>query len=92
MNVGYQNFPPCATIFLTDEGSSVRKWSSKEGRTKRASEEPVKVLIAEDEPLFRKILSQLLSPEFELTVTEEAPGRWRVFRKNTDRCWQFSTG
>jgi DNA-binding response OmpR family regulator len=31
----------------------------------------VKVLIAEDEPLFRKILSQLLSPEFELTVTED---------------------
>jgi two-component system phosphate regulon response regulator PhoB len=31
----------------------------------------VKVLIAEDEPLSRKILSQLLSPEFELTVTED---------------------
>jgi two-component system cell cycle response regulator len=31
----------------------------------------LKVLIAEDEPLFRKILSQLLSPEFELTVTED---------------------
>jgi DNA-binding response OmpR family regulator len=31
----------------------------------------VKVLIAEDEPLFRKILSQLLCPEFELTVTED---------------------
>jgi DNA-binding response OmpR family regulator len=31
----------------------------------------VKVLIAEDEPLFRKILSQLLSPGFELTVTED---------------------
>ena len=31
----------------------------------------MKVLIAEDEPLFRKILSQLLSPEFELTVTED---------------------
>jgi DNA-binding response OmpR family regulator len=31
----------------------------------------VKVLVAEDEPLFRKLLSQLLSPEFELTVTEE---------------------
>jgi two-component system cell cycle response regulator len=31
----------------------------------------VKVLIAEDEPLFRKLLSQLLSPEFELTVTED---------------------
>jgi CheY-like chemotaxis protein len=31
----------------------------------------VKVLIAEDELIFRKILSQLLSPEFELTVTED---------------------
>jgi two-component system cell cycle response regulator len=31
----------------------------------------VKVLIAEDEPLFRKLLLQLLSPEFELTVTED---------------------
>jgi two-component system cell cycle response regulator len=31
----------------------------------------VKLLIAEDEPLFRKLLRQLLSPEFELTVTEE---------------------
>jgi DNA-binding response OmpR family regulator len=31
----------------------------------------VKALIAEDEPLFRKLLVQLLSPEFELTVTED---------------------
>jgi DNA-binding response OmpR family regulator len=31
----------------------------------------VKILIAEDEPLFRKILTQLLSHEFELTVTED---------------------
>jgi DNA-binding response OmpR family regulator len=31
----------------------------------------VKVLIAEDEPLFRKLLSQLLSFEFELTITED---------------------
>jgi two-component system, cell cycle response regulator len=31
----------------------------------------MKVLIAEDEPLFRKLLGQLLSPQFELTVTEE---------------------
>jgi DNA-binding response OmpR family regulator len=31
----------------------------------------MKVLIAEDEPLFRKILQQLLSPDFELTVTED---------------------
>jgi two-component system cell cycle response regulator len=31
----------------------------------------VKLLIAEDEPLFRKILRQLLSPEFDLTVTED---------------------
>jgi hypothetical protein len=68
---GVLEFPPCGTIFLTDERSSIRKWSSKEARTKRASEEPQsKVLIAEDEPLFRKILSQLLSPEF-VTVTED---------------------
>jgi len=33
----------------------------------------VKVLIAEDEPVFRKILQQLLSPEFELTTTEDGP-------------------
>jgi CheY-like chemotaxis protein len=31
----------------------------------------VKVLIAEDEPLFRTLLLQLLSPEFDLTVTED---------------------
>jgi len=31
----------------------------------------VKLLIAEDEPLFRKLLTQLLSSEFELTVTED---------------------
>jgi two-component system cell cycle response regulator len=31
----------------------------------------VKLLIAEDEPLFRKLLQQVLSPEFELTVTED---------------------
>jgi DNA-binding response OmpR family regulator len=31
----------------------------------------VKMLIAEDEPLFRKLLLNLLSPEFELTVTED---------------------
>ena len=31
----------------------------------------MKVLIAEDEPLFRKLLLQLLSPEFDLTVTED---------------------
>lgn len=31
----------------------------------------MKVLIAEDEPLFRKLLSQLLSSEFDLTVTED---------------------
>jgi DNA-binding response OmpR family regulator len=30
----------------------------------------VKVLVAEDEPLFRKILAQLLTPEFDLTITE----------------------
>jgi DNA-binding response OmpR family regulator len=42
------------------------------GATKRApEEETVKVLIAEDEPFFRKLLSQLLSSEFELTVTED---------------------
>jgi len=33
----------------------------------------VKVLIAEDEPVFRKILEQLLSPEFELTITQDGP-------------------
>jgi DNA-binding response OmpR family regulator len=37
--------------------------ASQEGR--------VKVLIAEDEPLFRRLLQQLLSPEFELTITED---------------------
>lgn len=31
----------------------------------------MKVLIAEDEPLFRKLLLQLLSFEFDLTVTED---------------------
>jgi DNA-binding response OmpR family regulator len=31
----------------------------------------MKALIAEDEPLFRKILQQLLSPEFDLTVPED---------------------
>lgn len=31
----------------------------------------MKLLIAEDEPVFRRLLLQLLSPEFELTVTED---------------------
>jgi two-component system, cell cycle response regulator len=31
----------------------------------------MKALIAEDEPLFRKLLQQLLAPEFDLTVTED---------------------
>jgi len=31
----------------------------------------MKVLIAEDEPLFRRLLVQLLSPDFELVVTED---------------------
>ena len=31
----------------------------------------MKVLIAEDEPLFRKLLGQLLGSEFDLTVTED---------------------
>ena len=31
----------------------------------------MKLLIAEDEPLSRKLLEQLLSPEFELTLTED---------------------
>jgi two-component system cell cycle response regulator len=31
----------------------------------------VKILIAEDEPLFRKLLLQLLASEFEMTVTED---------------------
>jgi DNA-binding response OmpR family regulator len=31
----------------------------------------VKVLIAEDEPLFRKILEELLSAEFDLTVVQD---------------------
>jgi two-component system, cell cycle response regulator len=31
----------------------------------------MKALIAEDEPLFRKLLIQLLAAEFELTVTED---------------------
>jgi two-component system cell cycle response regulator len=31
----------------------------------------VKALIAEDEPLFRKLLTQLLAPEFDLTITED---------------------
>jgi len=35
-------------------------------------EEPhVKVLVAEDEPIFRKILQELLSSEFELTIVED---------------------
>src|SRR5580704_9549236 len=38
----------------------------------RTSEENlVKALIAEDEPLFRKLLTPLLSTEFDLTVTED---------------------
>src|SRR5271156_3509676 len=44
-----------------------------DGRSpKRTSKENLmKALIAEDEPLFRKLLIQLLSPQFELTVTED---------------------
>jgi CheY-like chemotaxis protein len=52
----------------------------------------VKVLIAEDEALFRKILSQSLSPEFDLTVTEDGTTALAGLRKKMDRCWRFSTG
>jgi two-component system cell cycle response regulator len=41
----------------------------------------VKVLIAEDEPLFRKLLRQLLSPEFELTVVEDGGAALRCLRE-----------
>ena len=58
-------------MFQTDERSSIRGLLSEwtDGATARGAR--VKVLIAEDEPLFRKILSQLLSPEFDLTITED---------------------
>jgi phosphoserine phosphatase RsbU/P len=38
---------------------------------KRLGSAFVKILVAEDEPLFRKLLEQLLSSEFELTVAED---------------------
>jgi DNA-binding response OmpR family regulator len=45
----------------------------------------VKVPIAEDEALFRKILSQLLSPEFDLTVTEDGTTALAGLGKKMDR-------
>jgi DNA-binding response OmpR family regulator len=44
-----------------------------DGHSKEQTSEEnlVKALIAEDEPLFRKLLTQLLSTEFDLTVTED---------------------
>ncbi|MGA8493370.1 MAG: response regulator [Terriglobales bacterium] len=41
----------------------------------------MKALIAEDEPLFRKLLTQLLSSEFELTVTEDGTTALANLRK-----------
>ncbi len=41
----------------------------------------VKILVAEDEPLFRKLLQQLLSPEFELTVAEDGTTALALLRE-----------
>jgi two-component system cell cycle response regulator len=41
----------------------------------------VKALIAEDEPLFRKLLTQLLSSEFDLTVTEDGTTALEALQK-----------
>src|SRR5579864_6874496 len=55
---------------LIDEGAPVGEFpAGYRGEPLRSA--LVKVLIAEDEPLFRKLLQQLLSTEFELTVTED---------------------
>ena len=41
----------------------------------------MKILVAEDEPLFRKLLLQLLSPEFELTVAEDGTTALALLRE-----------
>lgn len=41
----------------------------------------MKILVAEDEPLFRKLLQQLLSPEFELTVAEDGTTALALLRE-----------
>ncbi len=42
----------------------------------------MKALIAEDEPLFRKLLQQLLAPEFDLTVTEDGTAALACLQKD----------
>ncbi len=41
----------------------------------------MRALIAEDEPLFRKLLTQLLSSEFDLTVTEDGTTALEALQK-----------
>src|ERR1700688_3437839 len=58
-------------MFPTKMSFVGRGFCSESAIDRGCEECPVKVLIAEDEPLFRKLLLQLLSFEFELTVTED---------------------
>jgi CheY-like chemotaxis protein len=60
------------TIFLVDASAGRCESQATDVALEQASGEGrVKLLIAEDEPLFRKLLVQLLSPEFEVTITED---------------------
>ncbi len=42
----------------------------------------MKLLIAEDDAFFRKILRQLLAPDFEIIVAEDGTQAWELLRQN----------
>ncbi len=42
----------------------------------------MKLLIAEDDAFFRRILSQLLSSEFEISIAEDGTQAWELLRQN----------
>jgi DNA-binding response OmpR family regulator len=44
----------------------------------------VKLLIAEDDPFFRRILQQLLGSEFEVSIAVDGDMAWAMLEKNDD--------
>jgi hypothetical protein len=72
------------TIVITDAGCGrSEKYRYQRGGEPASEESHVKALIAEDEPLFRKILQELLSPEFDLTSWKTAQQPWPYYSKRT---------
>jgi len=52
----------------------------------------VKLLIAEDDPFFRRILQQLLGSEFEVSIAVDGNQDGRCSKQRTGRDWPSSTG